>query len=495
MNDSKVTPAQIPAPNATSAPEGDYLLSLETEFEQNPAFIKSSALLQALISRRICLTDTQIIESSALEDLFMNNDRELMDEIEQTEQDRPAMFGTCTRKGLGADILAALDLMLEPKPPFDFPAYFTRLSPEKNRSLREEYARLKTTAERRESFFKAAGKRTTLYLNRVGGYFGRHPLAVVSTPAAQQPRLYELVEKKLDSFRAAGNWMKFAPIDHKIFRALEEEINDHRDKNSRERLHLAIYDQELRHFYKGKAEESDDPHAERRLHWRYLINTLYNFDLADRYGSAPVFDAKWYDLPSHLTLPEDQPIVDKNEQVATIELETMVYRDLLTIPFVAEVRRESSFWDSINKMERAQADGDAEAFLSALKDHVQMISACFKRYLERTGQGKHVTAKVAEVMVRPLASVTLASTLAIDAALTLHCHMPPLAVGGLVIAHAKQASSYYFTLKNLVGMSNWTVEEPRFRNFRLDLARAAHAKLPRAESAPESARDSRSGQA
>jgi hypothetical protein len=465
--------------DAASLSEGDYLLSLESELHQDPALIKSSALVQALVSRRVCLTDTQIIDSRALDHLFVDNESALTEEIRQVEDYRQPMFGTCTRNNLGANLLAALDSMLEPKPPYGFPAYFTCLTSEQNQSLREGYAQLQTTRKRREAFFKFAGKRAELSLQRAGEYF-RHPQAVVAR--TQTSRLYDDVLEKLDALRAAGNHYRWNPTDHTIYEALIKEINDGRSVHSRERLHLAIYGgdlQRFRHFHRGEPEPTGETEevAQTRLDWRYLVNTLYNFDLAGRYRSAPTFNTPWFELPPRLTLQEDQSSIDKRVEQEEFKIGTTVYRELLTIPFVASVRREASFWMNVTEMEAARYSGDEKKYMKVLKQHIQMVSELFKKHLKDSGQGVQVEEQTVRVMMGPSAWVSFGGALLIDAALGFCLGMSPSDVGAMILDQSTQAGKAYLQVTGFIGALKPTVESRKFKSFKADLARAARASL------------------
>jgi len=354
------------------------------------------------------------------------------------------------------------------------------LSPKQNQALREGFAKLKSPAKRRAAFFKLAGKRAELSLRYSGEYFG-HPQAVV--PRTQPPRLYDDVLEKLDALKLAGKHYEWKEIDYTISKALENEIDKNRDVHSRERLHLAIYGGDLRqfrHFYEGQAEQTDDPQAQVHLEWRYLVNSLYNYDLASRYRSCPVFNDKWYRLPSRLTLQEDQPAIDRTEEIESVPIEAIVYRELLTIPFVASVRRETSFWDAITKMETAQQDSDQKGYVSAVTEHVQIVSSLFKKFLIDSGHRDKVKPQIATVMARPLAFKTFAAAAALDAACGLWLGLPPVAVGGMVIGHSAKGMSVYFALTRVIGLLKPTTEDPRLNSFKVDLERVAYSKLPRA---------------
>lgn len=138
--------------HAPSASEGAFLLSLESELKQDHLSIKHAILVQALFARRVCLTDSQMIDSLALEAFFSDEQQALQREVEWLPgSSSPPMLGSCSRRG--ADILAALDVMLTPNVRTGLPAYFSRLEPAQNTALRNSFRRLRTPEQRQRAFF------------------------------------------------------------------------------------------------------------------------------------------------------------------------------------------------------------------------------------------------------------------------------------------------------------------------------------------------------
>jgi hypothetical protein len=145
-----------------SATEGAFLLSLESELKQDPVSIRQAVLVQALFARRVCLTDSQLIDSPALEAFVLDNQGSLNDELDRLPESHPPMLGTFSRAG--ADILGALDVMLTPNVRTGLPTYFSRLEPEQNTALRTHLENVTTQDERRRTYFNFTGHPTERYL-------------------------------------------------------------------------------------------------------------------------------------------------------------------------------------------------------------------------------------------------------------------------------------------------------------------------------------------
>jgi hypothetical protein len=161
--------------NVATNTEGALLLSLDSELEQREKETRWAILLHSLFSRRVCMTDTQIIDNPVLEKLFRRHWDELESESESAaEVGRPPMIGLLSRRG--ADIGGVLDLMLTPNARTGLPSYFSRFTEEENRHLRDRLGRASNTDEKREVLF-SVDRRFKGHISRATKYFQQNPLA------------------------------------------------------------------------------------------------------------------------------------------------------------------------------------------------------------------------------------------------------------------------------------------------------------------------------
>jgi hypothetical protein len=161
------------------ASEGKFLLSLDSELKQDEATITRAILLHSLFAKRICLTDSQLIDSPALERFFRRHSADLSAEADVAGRcGRPPMLGSLSRRQ--SDITAVVDLMLTPNPRTGLPTYFSRLTEEQNQLLRGKIAHVTDSDERREVLFSLAGRGFKGHISQTTDYFRRNPLSVVA---------------------------------------------------------------------------------------------------------------------------------------------------------------------------------------------------------------------------------------------------------------------------------------------------------------------------
>jgi hypothetical protein len=195
--------------------QGRFLLSLDSELPQSDYAIDSAIRVHSLFSRRVCLSDSQLVDGPALQTFFKRNEAELQEEVEHAaEVGRPPMLGTLSRGG--ANISAAIDLMLTPNERTGLPTYFSRLTPEQNTQFREAVSGAATTEHRRTEFFKIAGPRFEGHLARATTYFQKNTLAVVPRCGDQQDDLFRMYGSRSSKFSSHGT---FAGLARRIKRS------------------------------------------------------------------------------------------------------------------------------------------------------------------------------------------------------------------------------------------------------------------------------------
>jgi len=458
------------SPDSTSAraSEGAFLLSLDSELKQDEGAITRAILVQSLFSRRICLTDSQLIDSPALERFFRQHWLELKSEAETAQElTRPPMLGSLSRRQ--ADIAAVLDLMLTPNPRTGLPTYFSRLTEEQNRDLRNRLAHTTNADDRREVMFSVAGGPSRGHISRATDYFGQNPLAVIAAPqGSQHATLFSLVREQLAILDEPWNRRWMDSVDLAVRDALLREIDSNTAAQSRGRLHLAIYGGNPPQYYRGEIQPSSPGAQDTQRHsWRHFINTLYNFDLAQRYSSTPVLNSRWFALPR--CLPSDEMAdIAKLEAIGSVNI-TPVYFDYLTIPFVAAVRAEDAFWTSLERLEAASVCNDGLGYDLALKEHLRFVSSKFAEHLCSVGRRDLVSEKAVDLWERKLERGAAASSL-ILAGVGLWHGLPWQTVGSLVVGVVGSVRPFTVIARGLLGSVD--VPSPKFKAFEVNLGKA-----------------------
>jgi len=239
---------QAPASDTGKPREGAFLLSLDSDLKQEQRIITWAILVQSLFSRRVCLTDTQLIESLALQAFFFTNRKELNEEAElAAEQGRLPMFGALVRQQ-APDIAAVLDSMLAPNPRTGVPTYLSRLKEEQNIALRERLSRAASTDERREVLYSVAEPPFKAHISRVSHYFQQNRLSTIRAVGPSQATLFPFVRENLAVLDQPWNRRWMNEVDLVVRDALIKEMDANPDHQTRERLHLAIYAGNLPHY-------------------------------------------------------------------------------------------------------------------------------------------------------------------------------------------------------------------------------------------------------
>lgn len=98
----------------------------------------------------------------------------------------------------------------------------------------------------------------------MSAYFATHSLGVVSGTETPETTLFDTVREKVTNLQTPQSQSRLSEIDRKICDSLLHEIGVTGEGQTRERLHLAIYDGKLPHYYNGVPEETvdgDAPHG------------------------------------------------------------------------------------------------------------------------------------------------------------------------------------------------------------------------------------------
>ena len=450
---------------------GVFLLSLESELPQNPVAIEHAIVVQALFARRICLTDTQLIDSPALQAFFASHERDLQDELDCFKDlAYPPIFGTCSRKG--ADISAALDVMLTPNVRTLLPTYLSRLTPEENARLRAGFASLQTPEHRRQRVFKIAGRPFRTHIERVTAYFEQNPLSVVQGTGTPQATLFQTVGEQLTKLQAPDNRKRLRGIDHKICDSLLREMGSTSEGQTRERLHLAIYEGNLPHYYHGIPEPTAEPNATDLRAWRHLINTFYNFNLAEKLPARPVLNSRWFRIPKRLAGPGDLLPLSRSRKIGEVPLETPVYPEYLTIPFLVAVRSQADFWKNIERLESASMSGSESAYEAAFKEHLRLVSSLFAKHLKDKGRGDLVKKSLADVWASHIDPVVGCST-AVVVVLAAWYEVPAETIGMLLKKSLMVGGAARLVVNGFIKRLPIKVANPDFKSFEAEVAAVA----------------------
>jgi hypothetical protein len=450
------------------ASQGRFLLSLDSELPQSDFTIDSAIRLYSLFSRRVCLPDSHLIDTPTLQAFFKSHEAELQEEVDQAaEGDRPPMLGTLSRGG--ADIGAALDLMLTPNERTGLPTYFSRLRPELNARFREAVSGADTTEQRRTEFLKIAGPGLERHLVRTTKYFQKSKLAVVPRCGDPQDELFEAVREQIVQIQQPWNARWLSEADKSVCEALLKEMDANPKAQTRERLHLAIYGGDrLPHYYQGAVQlpaEGD----ELRHPWRHLVNTFYGCNLAKKYSCSPALNSKWFNLPSCLSIAEASPNLDRLERAGTVEVAPL-YLEHLTIPFISNVRAQNDFWVSLEHLERASVERNGTKYCAALKEHLRFLSATFSEHLINRGHRDLVKTKVVDLWYGNLQSGIGLSTVILGG-VAAWIGLPAESFWNVMAESAKIAGVTLGVVTGLLKKTEIELPSPEFKAFEISLRR------------------------
>jgi hypothetical protein len=229
-----------------------------------------------------------------------------------------------------------------------------------------------------------------------------------------------------------------------------------------------IYDGRLPHYHQGIVEGADHPDIDNRHAWRHLINTFYNFNLARRFAANPVLNTSWFKMPARLTRAVRTPIKRGLENVTEIKLETALYVEYLTFPFVKRLRSLPEFWNSMDRMDRSRLDRDVVGFCSALSDHMKLVSARFAKHLHDQGRGDLVRARLVRLNMRNIEGAAFGSTAAMIS-VGLWAGLQDYAVE-LVAYSLAVGQAVGFTVTGLLSCVPVRFKTREFKKFETDLA-------------------------
>src|ERR1051325_698445 len=275
---------------------GAFLYSLESELSAPPDIAEIAILVNGLFSRQICLTESQMFDCAGVEVFFKKHERLLEQMVASPRPNELPLLATCGRTG--ADVQAAIDLWLEPKGGEGLPQYLSKLSPEQNDALREGFRSLRSKGQRRKRFLKICGAKYYDHLKRVEKYLnGDHTRTVVRPASRPVGSLYDATRQVLRSFDGP-EFKNLKKMDKEIIDTLAKAMDSlpSGETPTRERLHRAIYCGDLPPVYAGEVrwERSKIDRSVVRDEWRFIVNTIYNRNLASRYDLRPVLNTAWW---------------------------------------------------------------------------------------------------------------------------------------------------------------------------------------------------------
>jgi len=383
MDMSKITP---PGEDAGRPPDG-FLMSLEPELHPSARQIRQAILAHALFAQRVCLTDAHLFASLQLQKFLKHSAKGLQEELDLLGKGmRFPLLGTCSRGGL--DMERGLSNMLVPKGERQEPTYLSSLPPRVNAQLRKGFGQLKES-QRLPRLLKVAGKDYRKHFACLTGYFGARPNALVVSSGKPQETFYPAVEQCLRrlpkrpamSLGDEAREYAYQRIHDGLLGVIEQTGEE--GPQTRERLHLAIYERQLPGYYKGKPKGKVDlPGVEERHAWRFLVDTLYNFNLSGGLALQAALASRWFDIPRHLLAPllagsESAPARAADMSQWELELGCPIYTDQLTVPLVVSIRGKKDFWDGLDALYQS-SDTD---FHAAFRNHIGFLSAEMREHL------------------------------------------------------------------------------------------------------------------
>jgi len=451
------TTLQAGPSHAQTRKEGVLLYSLEVELPTDPQLAELAIFVQGLFSPQVVLTDSQLVSSANTQRFFLANSGALSDMMSDLQSYELPLIGTMGRGG--ADCEKSLDILLKPRE--GKPPRLATLSSAQYEKLQVDYDRMSEEA-RRERFYSVTGTVVREYFKTSSAYFQKLPERTVVGPPLRNPEegLYTEVRKYVDTL-TRDIPETLSDTDKSVCDALLQEIETRSPAapRTRERLHRAIYGEHFPPYHDGRVVWSHVgvPPNRSKDEWRFLINALYNVNLAESFGLRHGINSPWYNLkPGHLSKSSVQ-----REQIGILKLASTIYPAFIDFPFVRNVRKEPQFWKN---MANPQLN---------LSDHLEFIAERFAKHLTDKGQGHLVRKYEREVIVNVIKRATIPSSLAtvilalfygqsFNSAVTVG-----LETAGRMHVLAWGVESLFETLPDLLG-DQWNLT-PGFKNFVGDL--------------------------
>jgi hypothetical protein len=385
----------------TPSPEA-YLYSLEPELFPSDDLVSQAIFVSGLFSPQVCLTDAQVFVTEGVKSFFRRNEHALLDMLEDPEE-VPLI---CIALRENGNIEKSLDLRLEPKGEKGFPTYDNSLLPSQNAELRNGYNRLKSAEKRREKFFKVAGKEARRHVDRLAGYIERAPSKTSLARSGQShEQLYESTKTEISQLLNSPNAI-IQDQDRRIADAILSRIDKHPKSSvqTREILHWATYGRQSPPVYRGEVDWSGFPGAPDPIknEWRFLLNSIYNHNLAKKLNLRPVLNSGWWRIGLRWLDQENLRQKLALEPAGILPLSAPLYRNCLNIDVVRQIRKNPIFWVGLAELEEARRTQDSKSWLSKYKAHLQFLSEQLAKYLVDIGRRELVGKSVREMLVSPL---------------------------------------------------------------------------------------------
>lgn len=455
----------------TEPHRGAFLYSLEPELYPSEELVSEAILIAALFSSSICLSEHQVFVTEGVRAFFHKNEPTLTEILENPEE-TPFITISLRRQ---ADVWATLDLRLKPKGEKGYPSYDNSLTPIQNDQLRADYRNLKTAVRRRRKFLKLSGDLTQAHLSCIQSYISRNPLKTTTgVSTIDPPGLYDSTRAEIVQLLSSTNAI-VEDSDKKIADAVINRMDKHpkSEAQTREMLHWSVYGGESPPVYQGRVQWAHSPITIDPVkdEWRFLLNSIYNYNLAQKLNLRPVLNSDWWQIGTRWLSQSTLRRRLNLQQAGTLPLSTPLYRDHITVNFVRSVRKEKEFWVSLNKVEESRNRGDATALEKTGSAHVQLISELLAKHLIDTGHKDLVRRDVKEVFVQ---SAQIGGFLAGPVVTLMGCILGvplesafEIGVGALAAGEA-----IHFAVKGLFTVSPITVTSSSFKSLRAEIATA-----------------------
>ncbi len=300
-----------------------------------------SILTQGLFSPQVCLVDSHIVDNKAVKDFFLQNERGLGEMLDALESYELPLIGTLGQGG--ADCRKTLDVMLCPRD--GKPPRLSSLNPSQLEELTPGYDKL-SEEQRRESFLRVKGRDASnfnKYLDVATQYFeSSKSLTVVSPKRPPDVSLYDEMTTLVD-FLLKQCSEALTDEDKRTCDALLKEMSSDTDKpKTRQRLHNTIYGGNYPPYYDGIVawHALRLPRDKAKDEWRYLVNDVWNENLARSFGLKSAQDFH----PRQIRFEHIFKTKLVVEKAGLVKLASTIYPEFLSFDFVRKVRKQKQFW-------------------------------------------------------------------------------------------------------------------------------------------------------
>jgi hypothetical protein len=402
-----------------------YLHSLEVESGLDSTLAELSILSQALFSAQVCLIDAHIVDNSNVWDFFLENERKLSEMMETLGPKEFPLVATCGRGG--ADCYKTLDIMLRPRD--GKPMRFSSLSPSQIEQLAPGYDHL-SEDERQERFLQIKGpdrQRYSKYLNVATKYFQLSEDTVITPKLPPDDGLYQEMTSVIEFLRNQCP-EELTENDQRTCDALLKEMSPSDRPKNRQSLHKAVYGEHFPPYHGAIGWYTLGlPKDEAKDEWRFLVNDVYNHNLARSFGL-------WSAQDFHPRKARFQNVFRKEVQVekaGLVKLASKIYPAYLSFDFVRNVRKQEQFWEHLS-------DPNLDPVV-----HRQYIAEEFAKHLIDQKRKDLVGEQWCEKIVVPLKLTRLAA--------------PPI-VAALAVIHGIKAGSS-LEMCGLAGSASYIASE------------------------------------